>query len=207
MGGRFPNVIGAVAFHAAIDVLGEIGWDAIADHDDQLARRLHGGLAAIAGVRLLGPDRSIGTVPIGTFTVEGIPHARRGEAQRRVRHRCPPRLLRAHPHLIRLLHLSNDEIAAYRQAVQRGDRTAIPGAVRASAGLSTTLDDIDRLLAAVADIAGGRPAPVDYLRTPAPAIINLPATSPAGPPATGSSALPAPEVDRPAPSTSRCNAE
>jgi hypothetical protein len=38
----------------------------------------------------------------------------------------------------------------------------MPGAVPASAGLSTTLDDIDRLLAAVTDIAGGRPAPVDY---------------------------------------------
>ena len=65
---------------------------------------------------------------------------------------------------MRLLHLSTDEIAAYRQAVHRGDRTTMPGAVRASAGLSTTLDDIDRLLAAVTDIAGGRPAPVDYLQ-------------------------------------------
>jgi selenocysteine lyase/cysteine desulfurase len=160
-----PNDIGAVALHAAIDALGEIGWDAIADHDNQLARRLHGGLAAIAGVRLLGPDRSISTLPIGTFTIEGIPHALvaarlSGEYGIGVRHGC----FCAHPYLIRLLHLSNDEIAAYRRAVQRGDRTTIPGAVRASAGLSTTLDDIDRLLAAVADIAGGRPAPVDYLQ-------------------------------------------
>ena len=30
-----PNVIGAVALHAAIDELGDIGWDAIADHDDR----------------------------------------------------------------------------------------------------------------------------------------------------------------------------
>jgi selenocysteine lyase/cysteine desulfurase len=66
-----------------------------------------------------------------------------------VRHGC----FCAHPYLMRLLHLSTDEIAAYRRAVHRGDRTTIPGAVRASAGLSTTLDDIDRLLAAVAEIA------------------------------------------------------
>ena len=160
-----PNVIGAVALHAAIDALGDIGWDAIADHDDQLARRLRGGLAAIAGVRLLGPDLAIGTLPIAAFTVEGVPHALvaarlSGEYGIGVRHGC----FCAHPYLMRLLHLSADEIAAYRQAVHRGDRTTMPGAVRASAGLSTTLDDIDRLLAAVTDIASGRPAPVDYLQ-------------------------------------------
>ena len=158
-----PNVIGAVALHAAIDALGDIGWDAIADHDNQLARRLRGGLAAIDGVRVLGPDIAIGTLPIATFTVDGIPHALvaarlSGEYGIGVRHGC----FCAHPYLMRLLHLSADEIAAYRRAVRRGDRTKIPGAVRASAGLSTTLDDIDRLLAAVADIASGRPAPVDY---------------------------------------------
>ncbi len=158
-----PNVIGAVALHAAIDALGDIGWDAIADHDNRLARRLRSGLAAIDGVRVLGPDIAIGTLPIATFTVDGIPHALvaarlSGEYGIGVRHGC----FCAHPYLMRLLHLSADEIAGYRRAVHRRDRTKIPGAVRASAGLSTTLDDIDRLLAAVADIASGRPAPVDY---------------------------------------------
>jgi hypothetical protein len=40
----------------------------------------------------------------------------------------------------------------------------LPGAVRASACLSTTTDDIDRLLDAVAVIASRRPAPVDYVQ-------------------------------------------
>ncbi len=50
-----PNVIGAVALHAAIEELTRIGWPAIVAHDDFMARRLREGLAAIDGVRLLGP--------------------------------------------------------------------------------------------------------------------------------------------------------
>jgi hypothetical protein len=42
----------------------------------------------------------------------------------------------------------------------------MPGAVRASAGISTSRDDIDRFTAAVADIASGRPTPVTYHQDP-----------------------------------------
>jgi hypothetical protein len=63
---------------------------------------------------------------------------------------------------MRLLDLDEEEKSTYRSAVLAGDRSRIPGAVRASAGINTTADDIDRLLAAVAEIASGRPAPVAY---------------------------------------------
>jgi len=79
-----------------------------------------------------------------------------------VRHGC----FCAHPYLMRLLGLSTDEIGAYRRAVLRGDRSEIPGAVRASAGLSTSADDIDGLLDAVRLIASGLPAPVEYRLDP-----------------------------------------
>ena len=42
-----PNVIGAVALHSAIDALGQIGWQAIIDHDRSIARSLRHGLASI----------------------------------------------------------------------------------------------------------------------------------------------------------------
>ncbi|HLF41706.1 MAG TPA: aminotransferase class V-fold PLP-dependent enzyme, partial [Acidimicrobiia bacterium] len=105
------------------------------------------------------------TLPLATFTVTGVPHALvaarlSAEYGIGVRHGC----FCAHPYLMRLLGLSGNEIEAYRRAIVAGDRTVIPGAVRASAGLSTTADDVDRLLAAVADIAGGRPAPVEYVQ-------------------------------------------
>jgi selenocysteine lyase/cysteine desulfurase len=49
-----PNVVGAVALHAAIDELQVIGWPAVAAHDAELAARLRSGLAGIDSVHLLG---------------------------------------------------------------------------------------------------------------------------------------------------------
>lgn len=69
-----PNVIGAVALHAAMDELAAIGFAAIEAHDHTVAGRLRHGLAAIPGVRLLGPDPSEPTLPIAAFNVAGIPH-------------------------------------------------------------------------------------------------------------------------------------
>ena len=48
-----------------------------------------------------------------------------------------------------------------------GDRRNIPGAVRASGGLSTTPADVDRFLDAVGVIADGGPPPVAYHQDPA----------------------------------------
>jgi len=45
-----------------------------------------------------------------------------------------------------------------------GDRRRMPGAVRASAGIATTTEDIDRFLDALARIAGGEPPPRRFLR-------------------------------------------
>jgi selenocysteine lyase/cysteine desulfurase len=158
-----PNVLGAIALHAAIDELTRLGWDAIVRHDDDMARRLRTGLEAIDGVRLLGVAARPGSLAVATFVVEGMSHAlvaARLSAEHAigVRHGC----FCAHPYLVRLLGLDASEIAAYHDAIGRGDRRQIPGAVRASAGLSTTPADIDRFVAAVAAITADGPAPVDY---------------------------------------------
>ncbi len=158
-----PNVIGAVALATAIGELEHLGWPAITAHDAAIAQRLRRGLAAIAGVRLLGPALEEPTLPVATFTVDGLHHAlvaARLSAEHAigVRHGC----FCAHPYLMRLLDLTPSEIDAYRTSVLHHDRRTMPGAVRASAGLSTSAADVDRLLAAVAEVASGRPAPVDY---------------------------------------------
>jgi selenocysteine lyase/cysteine desulfurase len=157
-----PNVVGAVALHAAVEALEAIGWPAIVGHDDEVGSRLVAGLQAIDGVRVLG-DPTSDRLPVVTFVVEGVHHAlvaARLSAEHGigVRHGC----FCAHPYLLRLLDLSAEEIHSYRQAVLRHDRRSIPGAVRASGGLSTSVQDVDRLLAAVASIATGTPAPVTY---------------------------------------------
>lgn len=162
-----PNVVGAVALHAALDELGRIGWDAIAEHERELALRLRSGLAATTGVRLLGPPLDADTLAIAAFVVEGVHHALvaarlSAEWGIGVRHGC----FCAHPYLIRLLALSDVEVAHYRQSVLSGDHRSMPGAVRASCGISTTTEDVDALLEAVAAIAdqasGGERPPVAY---------------------------------------------
>lgn len=163
-----PNVIGAVALDAAIGALGELGWDAVRAHDVSLAGRLRTSLAALPGVRLLGPGLSTPTLPLATFTVEGSSHALvaarlSAEFGIGVRHGC----FCAHPYLLRLLGLSPGEVVAYREAVLAGDRREIPGAVRASAGLSTSEADVDRLVAAVSAIAAEPEPPVPYEQDPA----------------------------------------
>jgi selenocysteine lyase/cysteine desulfurase len=162
-----PNVVGAVALHTAIDELTRIGWPAISQHDRELAQLLRSGLAEIDGVQLLGPDQSTTTLPLAAFNLEGMAHALvaarlSAEYGIGVRHGC----FCAHPYLMRLLDLSADEITAYRQDVRARDRRRLPGAVRASAGLNTSRGDLDRFLAAVADLADGRPEPVHYAQDP-----------------------------------------
>ena len=158
-----PNVLGAIALHAAIDEFDRIGWPQIEKHDAEMADRLRSALATIPGVQLLGPELSTETLPVATFTVDGTHHALvaarlSAEFGIGVRHGC----FCAHPYLLRLLGLSEDQVYAYREAVLSGDRRAVPGAVRASSCLSTSTADIDRLIEAVSTIADGSPAPVAY---------------------------------------------
>ena len=160
-----PNVVGAVALGTAMDELCRIGWEAISRHEAVLADRLRRSLAAFDGVRLLGPPAGTETLAVATFTVEGMHHglvaARLAtEFGIGVRHGC----FCAHPYLLRLLGIGPDGVAAARAEVLRGDRRHIPVAVRASAGLGTTLGDVDALLDALSVVVSGTPPPVDYVQ-------------------------------------------
>lgn len=162
-----PNVVGAVALHAAIDALSGIGWPSIIEHDQRLSRMLRAGLAAIPGVRVLGPDLDLDTLPVATFTVRDVPFALvaarlSAEFAIGVRHGC----FCAHPYLTRLLHLSDEEVGRFRADVRRGDRRTMPGAVRASCGINTSEHDVEILLDAVTQIADGREMPVAYDQDP-----------------------------------------
>jgi selenocysteine lyase/cysteine desulfurase len=160
-----PNVVGAVAFGAAMDELERIGWDTIEAHERVLSRQLHDGLRAIHGVMVLGPPPGTDTLAVASFVVAGMHHALvaarlSAEFGIGVRHGC----FCAHPYLIRLLGVGRDGVDQARAAVQRGDRSAIPGAVRASCGLGTADDDVDALLGALRALAAGEQPPVPYVQ-------------------------------------------
>jgi selenocysteine lyase/cysteine desulfurase len=162
-----PNVIGAVALDAAMGEIERLGWEAVQAHETALGGALRRGLASLDGVRLLGPPLDAETLSVGTFVVEGLHHgllAARLAAEWGigVRHGC----FCAHPYLLRLLDLDCKSTAAVRAQILEGDRRAVPGAVRASTGLGTTLADVETLLSAVKELAGGSPAPVPYSQDP-----------------------------------------
>lgn len=170
-----PNVVGAVAMHAAVDAIGRIGWDEVRGHERELHRRLVGGLRAIDRVRLLGPAGSapVGdqdgpdALPVIAFTIEGSHHALvaarlSAEYGIAVRHGC----FCAHPYVIHLLGLSPEQVNTYRNEVLSGDHRNVPGAVRASAGLGTSAGDIDALITAVLELASAAPEPVPYRQDP-----------------------------------------
>src|SRR6266851_1418900 len=158
-----PNVVGAVALGAAVDELERLGWDAIVDHERRTADHLRTALVGVPGVTVLGPGPDVDTLPVFSFTVDGVLPALMAarlsaEYAIGVRHGC----FCAHPYLIRLLRLSPKAVERYRHDVLAGDRRSIPGAVRVSACLSTSAADIDRLIEALAAVADGSASPVTY---------------------------------------------
>jgi selenocysteine lyase/cysteine desulfurase len=144
-----PNVLGAVALAAAAGALLDVGMDAVAEHETELVAHGLRRLARVPGLRIYGAtdparaDEKVGVIP---FNLEGIPHALVAailgyEAGIGVRHGC----FCAHPYVVHLLGLKPAETAAWRAQMARGDKTNMPGLVRASFGCYNTTEDVDRL--------------------------------------------------------------
>jgi selenocysteine lyase/cysteine desulfurase len=144
-----PNVIGAVALAAAANALMDVGMDAIAEHENELVVRALERLARVPGLRIYGetdPHRAREKVGVIPFNLEGVPHALAAsvlgyEGGIGVRHGC----FCAHPYVVHLLGLNAGETATWRAQMARGDKSDMPGLVRASFGCYNTTDDVDRL--------------------------------------------------------------
>jgi selenocysteine lyase/cysteine desulfurase len=153
-----PNVIGAVAFAAACEALEEIGMDALAEREKALSKHLDSGLKTIPGLQQLalwpGHEDRVG---VASFTLIG--HTAEQLAARLsddyaigVRHGC----FCAHPLITRLLKVPEIEARRLHAELRRGLEPELPGAVRASLGLGTTIDDIDALIGALGEISRPR---------------------------------------------------
>ncbi|MCL4367631.1 MAG: aminotransferase class V-fold PLP-dependent enzyme [Actinobacteria bacterium] len=155
-----PNVVGAVAMAIAVKELGEIGMEAIAAHEARLTRRALEGLRRVNRIRLFGdpdPGRASDRLGVIPFQIDGLSHflvaAILGyEFGIGVRSGC----FCAHPYVLRLLGLDEETTAAERDRIMHGDRSSMPGMVRASFGLYNTEGEVDRFLEAIRLIAAGR---------------------------------------------------
>jgi len=154
-----PPVLGALALAAAIAEIERVGWPRIEAHERALAARLLARLASVPGLAILGPgaDARHDRVGVVAFDVAGVPHGLvaavlAAEWGIGTRSGC----FCAHPYVKRLLDLSPGAIAAYEARVAAGDRGDLPGAVRASLGLGSTAEDVDRLGDALLAVAAGR---------------------------------------------------
>jgi len=150
-----PNVVGAVALAAACRALLDLGMDVVGRHERALSERLWGALSAVPGLRrlTLWPD-AVDRVGVATFDLEGYRHPLlaailSAEHAIGVRHGC----FCAHPLIARLLGIPDAEFDRLAAELKAGRRPALPGAVRASIGLGSTPEDIDRLVDALHEIA------------------------------------------------------
>lgn len=154
-----PNVIGAVAMAKAIQVLMEAGMDNVAAHEEELIAYTLARLAAVSGVTIYGETDpanahlKVGAIP---FNLEGISHfllaAILGyEGGIGVRSGC----FCAHPYVVHLLQLNEEEAGSWRQQMLQGDKSNMPGMVRMSFGCYNDKSDVDRLVEMVERVAHG----------------------------------------------------
>nr|WP_221473670.1 aminotransferase class V-fold PLP-dependent enzyme [Planomonospora venezuelensis] len=138
-----PNVLGAVALAAACDALTATGWSALVREEERLIGRLRAGIASVEGVHelsLWGPDHPrVGIVSfvVDGFTAREVAEALSDEYGIGVRDGkfC------AHPFVRHLL-----------GAKDGGCDDLTASAVRASIGVGTTDEHIDRLIGALKDL-------------------------------------------------------
>ena len=145
--GGTPNVIGAIALAAACAAIRE-HRGALEAHEAHLTRRLVEGLRAIEGVETWsifgdGSDRA----PVVTFTVDGL-ESSLVSASLSAEHGIGVRDGKFCAHLLVDSLLEDEDVDT---------------AVRVSAGLATTEEHVDRLLSAVASLAGDGTG-VEYAR-------------------------------------------
>jgi selenocysteine lyase/cysteine desulfurase len=154
-----PNVVGAVALGVACDTLASAGMERIAAEERALFDDARQRLASVPGFehyRIWADDHP--RVGLMTFNLGDMPYdllaailsAEHGIG---IRHGC----FCAHPLMIRLLHIADDEVHRLVDETRAGHHRRLPGAARMSLGLASTRADIDVLADALTTIATDGP--------------------------------------------------
>jgi selenocysteine lyase/cysteine desulfurase len=154
-----PNTVGAVALAAAIRQLQVVGMEAVARHEAELTAYALEKLPTVPGLRLFGdadPHSAASRLGVIPMQIEDVSHFLAAailgnEFGIGVRSGC----FCAHPYLLHLFGYSPAEANAIRQRMLSGDRTEMPGLVRASFGLYNTKEEVDAFVEAMDAIACG----------------------------------------------------
>jgi selenocysteine lyase/cysteine desulfurase len=144
---------------AAAQSLAAIGMDRIAAHEAELVAYALEQLQTVPGITIYGdrdPGRAAERVGVIPFNLEGVSHfllaAILGyEGGIGVRSGC----FCAHPYVVHLLGLNEEESARWRGQLLGGDRSHMPGMVRISFGCYNQREDVDRLVTMLRRIAAG----------------------------------------------------
>ena len=154
-----PNLLGAVALAASMRQLCRIGMETIAEHERELTAYTLRRLKELPEVIVYGaadPQQLDDRLGVISFNVRGMHHGKVAailgfEGGIAVRHGC----FCAHPYVVHLLGLDEEERGAFRASVVEGDRRDMPGLVRVSFGCYNTREDVDHLLAMLRRICAG----------------------------------------------------
>ena len=152
-----PNTVGAVALAVAVNTLSRIGMDLIAEHEARLTAYTLEGLEKISEIRVFGdpdPARAAHRLGVVPFMLKNATHFKAAailgyEFGIGVRSGC----FCAHPYILHLLGLNREQAQRVRSSIMAGDRSEMPGLVRASFGLYNTFEDVDVLLEALQRIS------------------------------------------------------
>ena len=144
-----PNFPGVVALGAAIDVLQEVGFDAIRDHEQALLRRLIDGMEKIEGMRIFGDTERIDDkTGVISFKVAGVNTAAMArEMSGKFGVACRRGAFCAHPYVWWLYGLTDEEVRSFSDC----DDVNTAGMIRLSLGIYNTEEEVDRFLALLPD--------------------------------------------------------
>lgn len=155
-----PNTIGAIALAAAIYQLEKVGMDAIATHEASLTSYTLEKLNELNFIRVYGdtdPEyahQRLGVIPFNFnefshFLVAAILGYEYGIG---VRNGC----FCAHPYVLHLLNITQDESHYVQQQIISGNRTEMPGFLRASFGLYNSKNEVDTFIEAIKNLQSRR---------------------------------------------------
>ncbi len=154
-----PNVVGAVALAAAIHQLEAVGMTEVAHHEAALTRYALEKLAALPDIILYGdtnPSTAMDRLGVIPIQLKKVPHFLAAavlgfEFGIGVRSGC----FCAHPYILHLLGLTDEQSAEVRRRMIEGDKSEMPGLIRASFGLYNSPQEVDLLVDALHRISNG----------------------------------------------------